>query len=653
VAQKIYYDGNKSTTLPGVYTEFASGVTNPPLQASFGNALIIDTGLGSKGYFGSGFSGGAGINGELKSGIEAVEQFSTIREARNKVRGSEIYSLIEPIFQPQGAGNAQGTPKLFFAKAATTTAGEISYTFTGGGANGGTFTVWTKDEGLNANGFEYDQTHATSTETITDAGVAGDTVTIVISGVTVATYENASSDTIATVVAGLVASAASLGFIEVTTSNATSLTFKAPNWLTGANANAITPTTNVTGTAAGSASQFSSGADGTTLTRGYAAIMRAGTLDTNKFAIDFYRGTFRGNDSDGDSWNFIAEALSAPELVVSSDEFDNIADLNAWANDDFTFDQYFKIKSYSFVGTGAVNAADLSGNTGNNLASGGTETYSTAALDDVLDQITNLDYTFVLSLDNASNAQSTDNSKILTHLATEARFRKFMIIGGDNSNTLATSTSAAIFYNSPRAIVVHSGVKIPNVGSSGFKERSSLYKGALLTGLIGGQAPQTPATFKRLKFSADRHELNKKEQETALNAGVVCTIFDADFGGYIVLQGVNTKQSNRYFIDSDGTSYEISIESIKAQVAKELEINAKILLLGNTTGVNSNTLSPLDVKQFTETYLTSLEGTYIIKSGNVSAVTEGDTVVTSYEFAPNVPVNKLRFIGLIKDQASI
>ena len=85
MAQTLYYGGNKSSTIAGVYSEFRSGVNNAPLQASFGNLLIIDTGKGSSGYRGSGFSGGAGIAGTLKSGINSVENFTRLRDYRSKI----------------------------------------------------------------------------------------------------------------------------------------------------------------------------------------------------------------------------------------------------------------------------------------------------------------------------------------------------------------------------------------------------------------------------------------------------------------------------------------------------------------------------------------------------------------------------------------
>ncbi len=661
MGQTLYFSNNQSTNIPGVYTEFRSGVNNAPISASFGNILIIDNGMGSKGYYGSGFAGGAGISGTLKDGIDSVQEFTRLRDYRAAIKGSQMWLLGEPLFQPQGAGNGSGVPKVFFVKAASTVPAEIAYTFTGGGSNGGVFTSQVRDEGLVGNGFEYDQTAATSVITVSNAGSTGNSFTVTISGVTVATYTNASSDNIATVVAGLVASANALKHVQVTASNSTTLTISAPNWLTGSLANSVTPTTTETGTGAASAAQFSGGVDGTVLTRGYAGVMRAGVLDTAKFAIDFYVGTFKGLDSESEPWDFIPEALCQPQLLVSSDEFDNIADLNTWATNDSTFQQYFKIKTYSLAGTGAVTSGDLSTYAGNNLAAGGSEVYSTTEVDNVLDAITDLDFTFVLSLDNATNAQSTDNSKILTHLTSEAKYRKFMIVGGADDNTLTGSNSSseiAAFYDSERVIVVHSGCGIRRRGASGFKDRSSLYKASLVLGKLAGQEPQVPLTFKQIRMDKDRHELNKVEQSKAINNGVLATKFDIDFGGYIILQGINSKQDNKFIIADDGTSYEISIESIKAQVAKELEINAKLQLLGQSAGVNRNTLRPIDVVQWVDKFLSTLEATatidnMILNSSNISVAVSGDTYTVSYSFTPNMPVNKLLFIGTLTDSTQI
>src|SRR5690606_9874727 len=305
-----------------------------------------------------------------------------------------LWILGEPLFQPQGAGDAPGVPMIHYVKAAATTPAEISFTFTGGGANGGTFVSQVRDEGTCGNGVE------------------------------------------------------------------------------DANNN---------------------------LTRGYAGVMRASTLDPTQFVIDFYVGTYKGADSEGDPWDFVADTATEPRLLVSSPQFTNISTLIAWAKSDFTYNQYFKYDAVdsSVSGTGLVNSADLTSNAGNTLATGGTETYSTTHLDTVLDNISELDYTFVLATDYAGDAISSDNSKILSHIVNEAKYRKFMFVGGGNDETAfedgdlssggaGSSIETAQFYDSERVIVVHAGCKLRRRGATGFKDRDSIYKAALVLGRIAG-----------------------------------------------------------------------------------------------------------------------------------------------------------------------
>lgn len=559
MAQKLIFD-NKSTVLPGVYTSFTSGITNPPISATFGNVLIIDTGRGA------GYAGGSGIAGTLKSGKDSIYSFQRLQDYRNHVKGSLLWLLGEPLFQPQGAGNAPGVPLIHFVKAAATTPAEISFTFTGGGANGGTFVSQVRDEGTCGNG------------------------------------------------------------VEDSNNN---------------------------------------------LTRGYAGVMRASTLDPTQFVIDFYVGTYKGADSEGDPWDFVADTATEPKLLVSSPQFTNISTLIAWAKNDFTYNQYFKYDAVdsSVSGTGLINSADLIANAGNTLAAGGTETYSTTHLDTVLDNITELDYTFVLATDYAGDAISSDNSKILSHIVNEAKYRKFMFVGGGNDETAfedgdlssggaGSSIETAEFYDSERVIVVHAGCKLRRRGASGFKDRDSIYKAALVLGRIAGNAPQVPVTFKSLRMDGDRHLLNTIDQTKAQNSGVLCTIYDTDFGAWTVLQGINTLQDNEFFITDDGKSHEISIECIKAQLSKEIEINAKRSLLGQTNGVNRNTLTAEDGVQWLDTFLATQTATettdnLITSYRNITTQFVGDTLKFNYSFDPSFPINKLLFIGKITDSTLV
>lgn len=127
-------------------------------------------------------------------------------------------------------------------------------------------------------GLKKDETRATAVVTITNAGAAGDVITISWSSTSaygglftgigkVATYTVQSGDAIADVVAGLVSSANLIGICPVSTSDGTTLTLRAPRGeSTFINTRALT--ISATGTVAGSSGNFASGAvpeDPTTL----------------------------------------------------------------------------------------------------------------------------------------------------------------------------------------------------------------------------------------------------------------------------------------------------------------------------------------------------------------------------------------------------
>ena len=61
MATQFNFNGNL-VKLPGVYTNIQSGINNAPLDASYGNVLIVDNRVNTE------FSGGAGVQGELSQG---------------------------------------------------------------------------------------------------------------------------------------------------------------------------------------------------------------------------------------------------------------------------------------------------------------------------------------------------------------------------------------------------------------------------------------------------------------------------------------------------------------------------------------------------------------------------------------------------------
>jgi len=130
--------------LPGAYSVIKSGITNPPLDLSFGNVLIIDIDDSNA------FGGGAGINGELSEGAESIYSFNNLRSFRSFIRGGKQWDLAGPLFKPFGAGT-NGISNLFYVRALTTTAATDTIDLTTNSA-GGTFQIKAKHEGTAGNG---------------------------------------------------------------------------------------------------------------------------------------------------------------------------------------------------------------------------------------------------------------------------------------------------------------------------------------------------------------------------------------------------------------------------------------------------------------------------------------------------------------------
>lgn len=147
MATSVYFNG-KLRTLPGAYSTITSGDSSASRSLDYGTVLIIDTGV-----YGAGFGGGAGINGEGAQGLDAIYEFDDLTTFRNFVKGGMYWKCAEALWKPDPSNaDAVGISKLLFVRACTTKAAKMTFTATGGGANGGTFVIRTIDEGLNANG---------------------------------------------------------------------------------------------------------------------------------------------------------------------------------------------------------------------------------------------------------------------------------------------------------------------------------------------------------------------------------------------------------------------------------------------------------------------------------------------------------------------
>lgn len=541
MAQAIPFNG-QLVTLPGVYTQNKSGITNPPQAVSYGNVLVIHNNSTST------FGGGAGIAGTIQSGQDSIYGFDNLADFRAFVGGGVTWDIALPLFKP--LGSQAGISKLYYVRALTTVAATLTLTFTNG-----SLVFKCRHEGLVGNGSE-------------------------VSSV---------------------------------------------------------------------------------LTQGFAATLSAGTIDTAKFVLKFWRGTYTGIDASSRPYDGVSEANTLPRLLCQSPEVSTVQQLIDWCKANPDFNNNFRIESSS-TATGAIVSGDLSTNSGNKLFAAGSQTKPGTSMDSVLDAVKNLDYTHVISLDGNATATSADNIKIQTHIESVARFGKFLVVGGGDLSTDLTSVSiaAAATYNSNKVLVVHAGCyEFDQTQGTGTRDKNSVYHAAYVLGRIAGITPQTPGTFKAMGYAGELHKMSDKEREKALNAGVITTYYNSDLKAFIITEAVNTLQNNTYLVNQDGKSYLHSVERIKAQVNKLIETQATVELLGNQqAGPNRATLSPEIVKSWVKTKLAdeSLSSKnsdpLLLKAQNITVSTNGAALCINYEMEPNFEVNILLFTGVIIDTAS-
>lgn len=545
-----YFFDNKRVVLPGAYSTIKSAITNPSITANYGRVLVIDNGVGAT------FGGGSGINGDLASGSDAIYRFSRMTDYQSFLKGGLFWKTAEAMFKPGLNSAIQGVSEVLHVKAATTTKATMTFTATGGGANGGTFKVSPRDEGVIANGVQ-------------------------------------------------------------------------------------------TGT--GSSAH---------LDKGYGFTIETGVKDTAKWIFKIWLGTWKGDHTDSIAYDEIAKADTKPELVIQSPEFNNIQTLLDWGVTQ-QFNARFYLDSTSAVaGDGSVVLADVSGLSGYQLASGGTETYATTDLDKVLETVQDVDYAFVLSDQyGTANYDSAFATKMFAHLRDDAKFMKFMYVGGgadeDEFSSTDGSLDIAAYYDNIRAIVVHGNVKkVSQSGADGFRYWPTLVHAAYVLGRTAGLEPQVPLTNKAINIDGVVHPMTKLEKEQAVEGGVLCTNYNEYTQTFSVIQGVNSIQNNTNLLNPDTTSFSIQIMRIVSQINRELVINANSELLADERGVNVNTLSPGTLVNWTKNYLqgkiaTAEQDNLIVSFDNVTVTKDQDSYFVNYEIVVNGEITKVFFTGFI------
>ncbi|MFA6832709.1 MAG: hypothetical protein WCR36_10675, partial [Bacteroidaceae bacterium] len=383
---------------------------------------------------------------------------------------------------------------------------------------------------------------------------------------------------------------------------------------------------------------------------GYAAKIVAGeTADT--FKLQVYRGSFMGVDESGEAFGAKSLSDATPNLIVESDDLTTLQELYDWAKNNRSMLANFVV---SMTGAGATELNTLA----QVLATGGTTQYlSGTEYADVLESIAELDVTFFLCTNlNAAEGKGVEastNGKLFTFLKQDAKFTEFMVVSGGEDDTdlfgdSNSSQSIAKFFNSGQVVCVHGAPIVTRKDQNGTKQLHTIYLAAAAVGLNAGMSAQTPLTFKRVGYQSFAYDLKKRERERALQAGIIHV---RNVSGYwCINQGITTLLDNKKTIADDGQSFELSIELIKSQLNKELILEGQTRFTGQTAAQ----ASPQSVKNFTETKLASLVASpgndnLLLSWKNVKIVSKNGDYFITYDFVPNVPVNKTFFIGNILD----
>lgn len=542
MATKVFFN-NRQVKLPGAYATVVSGEKNPPRSLDFGKVLVIDTG-----EEGLTWGGGAGIDGELASGQDAVYKFDNLADYQSFLKGGLLYKAAEGLFVPDRRNAAAiGASEVYHVKAATTTAAKLTFATTAGGS----FVFKPKDEGIVGNG-------------------------VVVSD---------------------------------------------------------------------------------HLEKGYAYTVETGTVDTAKWVLKVWQGTWTGNHTDGVAYNGVKKENAAPILVVQSPEFDNIQTLLDWANTNSAFGNRFAIDATSAVaGTGEVVQADVTAVDGYNAATGGTESYTTANLQKIFDAVAEMDFSFVLTDKyGKDDYNSTENEAVFAFMnSAQNKYERFFFIGGgQDADEYSDSLSMPANYDSPYVHVVHGQIgEASNLVSGGFRFWPSLFTAFAVTGRTAGKEPQVPITNKTIGVDKLKHSLTKTEKERALDAGLLVVVNNSAIGRFVVLQGVNTMQDNEILFNSAGKSHSIAFMRAIAQVNKELVVNSEIDILASENGVNSNTLSAGFLKEWTNTYLQSRIAipevdNLLLTARNVTVEKVEDYYRVNYEMVVNNEITKIFFTGFL------
>lgn len=400
--------------------------------------------------------------------------------------------------------------------------------------------------------------------------------------------------------------------------------------------------------------------EGKLLKTGYAYTVEAGTEDPGAFVMKFWLGTYTGSYKDPVtgvelSYDELTVEQAEPQLICQTPECTSLAEVIAWCQTDENFGARFILDESSEIqGDGTVDSTDIEGSAEYQVATGATEVYKDTDLDDLLNQISDVDYNIVFTDQVGDSGSSAKNLKVITHRNTQAKFDKFVYVGAYDSKTkFAESLAMAKKFNNAYVVCVHGGIGTASDSvASKVRWWGVFYNLCQVIGRVSGKPPYVPVTNKTIGGDKLQHVPDEKEREKAVNAGLVVVYPNPFLGRFVILQGVTTLQDNKMLFNAKGLSFSIQFMRIIAQLNKECVVNAEIDLLGDENGVNINTLSKGSLETWTINFLQSRVATenqdnLIQRFQNVVATRIEDYYNVTYEVVVNSEVTKIFFTGFV------
>lgn len=640
MATKVLVNG-KLETRAGVYSTVKSGIKNPVAAQSYSNILIIDDGIGA------GYGGGSGINGIVKNGIDAIYQFDNLSDFRSFVKGGELCKLADSLYNPYQ--KYSGVSKIYFAQARTTTPANINVNLVNG-----SFSIQTRDEGLNANG-------STLANGLLSTGIAAKLIQTNIPA-TVATFAStiAQAQTVSLPnILNVVASGINVGDSFTLVIAGVTKTVKATSTLPATVYNTYASILNadsiiaplLTATVTPSGLVLTSDATNTAL-----SVVASVTPSAPSFIFQLWHGSYKGLDPVNNvPYDNVAVVDAKPVLLLQSPVITLVSDLINWFNNSPDFNAGFILLNNT--ATGNIVIGDITTYPNYILATGGTENYGSTDFDSVISKINNLDFTHILATQYGVNATGINNTKLFQFVINTSKYDRLLVVAGgyDQSsfnNGVGSSTATAAYYNSDKVIVVHGGMKRSVRNGFGFTVHSQLHKAAVILGRCAGLEPQVPVTLKSLAIDGEVHLMSDDEQILAISKGVMYSYFDYEFSKIVAGLDINSLQKNDYLINDDGTTYNWALKRIEASLNKGLVIAAKIRFFGDDQGQNKNTSSPTEVVVWAKGYLDNLVATDIrdnllIRYQDVAASINQDNLNLTYKFVGNTEIKDIISTGTI------